>query len=249
MKNLFPVMYERPETHTLVSGITYWGFAFLALPFLLALLMQGSFQNTAVLSGMEIFYHAVNFAVAAFIFREYLKESFLDFRVDFKKILSAAGIVLLLVVILTFTIGYASAILNSPFLGFIAASMLPLAENDLFALSFDIVYLSPLWGTLCMVLFVPITVSCLLYSTAFAPACCNRPGLAYLAAIVTLAIPRCCNALSLWDFQTELVLFLSQLPIHLLACWTYQKTDNVWAPILTLSSANLFSCLLIILSL
>lgn len=240
-------MYERPETHTLICGIAYFGIVFWLFPIFLGLLMQGSFQNTPILSGMEIFYHAVNFAVTTWIFREFLKESFLDFRDDFKKILPLVGVVLLCIIIVTFTLGYSAVILNSASLEFILASMLPLAENDLFALSFDIVYLSPLWGTLCMVFLAPITTSCLLYSTGFAPVCCNRPLLAYLVAIVTLALPHCFKAISLWAYQTELTLFFSQLPIHLLACWTYQKTDNIFAPILTLSAANLYSCLMILL--
>lgn len=242
-------MYERPETPSLIGGISYFGFAFLILPFCLGLLMLDSFRDTTLLPVVEIFYHAVNFAAAVWIFREFLAESFQDFRMDFKKILPTVGVVVLLITIIVFTMGFSAVLLHSAFLDFITASMLPLAETELFALSYDIVYLSPLWGTVCMVFLVPVTVSCLLYSTGFAPVCCSRPGLAYLVAILTVAIPRCCNAISLWDFQTELILFLAQLPIHLLACWTYQKTDNVWAPILTLSGANLFSCLLIVLAL
>ena len=246
MKQLFPDMYERPDNRTIVGGITHFGMAFIVLPFLLALLMQGSFQNTAILCGVEIFYHAVNFVVTICIFRKYLAEAWFIFPIDRKKILAAAGIALLIILILVFALGFFAWIHGDFLAAFATLSMLPLAETDLFALSSDIVYLSPIPGTICMVLLVPFTTSCLLYATGFAPVCCNRPGLAYLVVILILAVPRCCNAFSLWDFQSELMLFLFQLPIHLLACWAYQKSDNIWAPIFTLSAANLISSLLIV---
>jgi membrane protease YdiL (CAAX protease family) len=31
------------------------------------------------------------------------------------------------------------------------------------------------------------------------------------------------------------------LPIHLLACWSYQKTDNVWTPLISLALINLLA--------
>ena len=45
----------------------------------------------------------------------------------------------------------------------------------------------------------------------------------------------------LWRGEAALVLsgYLVNLPIHLLACWSYQKTDNVWTPIFSLAATNL----------
>jgi membrane protease YdiL (CAAX protease family) len=45
----------------------------------------------------------------------------------------------------------------------------------------------------------------------------------------------------LWRGDAPFVLtgYLVHLPIHLLACWSYQKTDNVWTPILSLVTTNL----------
>lgn len=35
--------------------------------------------------------------------------------------------------------------------------------------------------------------------------------------------------------------YLVQLPIHLLMCWSYQKTDNVWTPLISLAVVNLLA--------
>ena len=50
----------------------------------------------------------------------------------------------------------------------------------------------------------------------------------------------------LWrgDAQLQIPLFLLNLPIHLIACWSYQKADTVWAPLATLSIFNLVTSLL-----
>ena len=47
-----------------------------------------------------------------------------------------------------------------------------------------------------------------------------------------------------------MILYFAQLPIHLIACWSYKKADSIFAPILVLTIANLLACVrLIILAL
>ena len=43
-----------------------------------------------------------------------------------------------------------------------------------------------------------------------------------------------------------LQIYLMQLPIHLLACWSYHKADTIWAPIATHAIVNLLTCGLIL---
>ena len=249
MDHVFPTMLDRPKSRTIVGGLSYFGLAFIVLPIFLFLLMQGSFDNTPVLAGIEIFYHGINALAAVCLFREYLVESFQIFRADLKGTLGVVGIAVGLMMAIFFTLISVANIVQSPLMNFSVTSMLPIAEVDLFSLTCDIVYISPLWGTLGIVLLAPVAISCLFYATSFAPICCERPWLAYIVVALVIAIPRVCNALSFWDGTDELIIYLSQLPFHLLACWTYQKSDTIWAPILTLTAANLLICLLICLML
>jgi len=108
-------------------------------------------------------------------------------------------------------------------------------------LSMDVVYFSPLIGLTCMVLLVPIAISCMYYAPCFAPICANRPWLAYLLMALYLLLPRLINAFSFWYLVEEIPLYLVQLPIHMIACWSYQKADTIWAPICSLAIVNLIT--------
>lgn len=248
MEKVFPTMLDRPETHTVISGLFYYFFAFVSLPFILLLLMQGSFSNLSVMTGVETAFHVINFVVVVLIFREYLMDSFSVFRSDVRNVLPAVGIAVSLMVIIGFMSNTVAGVLLIPDLSMAAASMLPLPEMELFLLCGDLVRLSPLWGLLCMVVLVPVTASCMYYAISFAPICEQRPWLAYLAVALLIAVPRFCNGATYWDPHQELVLYLAQLPLHLIACWSYQKSDTVWAPILTLSCTNLIASVLILLA-
>ena len=42
----------------------------------------------------------------------------------------------------------------------------------------------------------------------------------------------------------KLYVYFLQLPIHLIACWSYHKADTIWAPITCLAIFNLVTSLL-----
>ena len=71
--------------------------------------------------------------------------------------------------------------------------------------------------------------------------CYKKPWLAYLCIAVITLIPPVVDIL--WRGEATLVLsvYLIRLPIHLLACWSYQKTDNVWTPLVSLVITNLLT--------
>ena len=50
------------------------------------------------------------------------------------------------------------------------------------------------------------------------------------------------NNVTGWDVTTEIILFVIQLPVHIIACWAYRRANNICAPILTLALANLLAC-------
>lgn len=247
MVKSFPTLLERPETGSIIGALFYAVLAFFSLPFLLMLFLQGSWNNGKAVAGVELFYHVVNFIVAVCLFREYLFDTFDDIRDGFKEIMKtvsvSTGLIILISIVLFSVFAYSSG--SAQLIGF---GTLPLSEVDLFILPCDMVAFYPLLGTLCMSFLAPIAISCLYYGAVFAPICYTRPVLAYIVMIAFLAFPRFCNAATYWDPATEWTLYFTQLPIHLIACWSYQKADSIWAPILTHMIVNLFSCLLIILT-
>ena len=94
-----------------------------------------------------------------------------------------------------------------------------------------------------LVVLGPVITSCLFYATAFAPICtAGRRFWAYAAVAALVAVPRIVTYFTVWGGHKEVALYLAQLPIHFIACWTYQKTDTIWAPIFTLAITNIAVC-------
>ena len=100
-----------------------------------------------------------------------------------------------------------------------------------------------MFGTLCHTLITPIAVVGLFYVVGFAPMCCRKPWLGYLAVTILLMLPAAFDIL--WRGGAALVIatYILNLPMHLIACWSYQKADTVWAPLTVLSIFNLITSL------
>ena len=245
MAKHYQTLTERPETNNSIAALVYQVVAYFSIPFLLLLLLQGGQSGIReVASGIELAYQVFNFFVALFIYREYLTDTFSDIRFQTRKLLKSSGssITLILLIALAFysTFGFSRGAAS-----LIAWGSLPLVEIDLFVLPCDVIGVYPLLGTACMVFLAPVAISCLFYGSVFAPICYTRPVLAYIAMAAFLAFPRFCNAATYWDPTTEWTLYFTQLPVHLLACRSYQKADSIWAPILTLSVVNGIACILL----
>jgi hypothetical protein len=104
---------------------------------------------------------------------------------------------------------------------------------------------APIFGAIALSVFAPISICALFYCLGFAPICNKKPWLAYLCIGIITLIPPIIDIL--WRGDAALVLsgYLVQLPIHLLACWSYQKTDNVWTPMVSLAITNLLASILL----
>ena len=127
-----------------------------------------------------------------------------------------------------------------------AYGTIPITEMDLFSLSGNIVCANPLFVTVCMVLLTPITTSCLYYGIGFTHAHNVHPALGYLAVAAVTAFPRLCNAVTYWNPTEQLILYLAHLPVHMIACWAYRRTDSILTPIAVHMITNLVACLLLI---
>ena len=148
MKKLFPDMFDRPEKTLVMAGFIYSFIAFYSFPFLTLFFAQG-FNSAASLSWFEIVYHGVNFLVVAWLFREYLKESFFNFRYDIQPFLIVCGCCAAASVI------YATCITFQGFVGleeqhhFVAESALPLVPVELFNLSVNLVAVNKAYFVSC----------------------------------------------------------------------------------------------------
>lgn len=248
MREHFPDMLDCPDTPKIIVSVLYCILAFFSLPFIMLLLMQGSFNDEAVLSGVQIAYHVINFLAAVWIYREYLGDALLNVQIDVKGFLKTVGTCVTVMVMLAWAMFRILSFIGGEQVYVAAFGILPLSEVELFALSSDLVLMNPIFGTICLVVLVPVSVSCLFYSMSFAPVCCKRPWLAYIVVALVIAFPRVCNGMTYWDPTQQAILYFTQLPMHLLACWAYQKMDTVWAPIAVLAVVNLLSSGMILLA-
>lgn len=236
MKRLFPPMYDRPENFMPFAAFGYWIFAFFVLPTWLPLIADGLINNYVGSSWVDIALHIINALVVLAMFRSYAVESFLNVQLDTKKFFKTVGLASLIAVGLAVGMYFLSvdAVWDA----------YPMNETTLLITPGLLVSTLPLFGTLCHVLITPIVVAGLFYVPVFAPMCCRRTWLGYLMVTLALLVPLIADILYRDTLDLLGGMFLLQLPIHLIACWTYQKADTVWAPLATLSIFNLVTSLL-----
>jgi len=244
MNKLFPDMFDRPDTHRVVAGIGFCLFPFFLVPFLLRILVVDTPKEYEVIAWLDIVYHVFNAVAMLVIFGAYLKESFFNVRYNVKNFFATVGIAAGAMILAGYVVGRMIGFTEKAWLAY---SIFPLTEVELMTLSGDILYFHPWVGLACMVLLTPLTISGMYYATAFSPLATNRPWLAYIIVAVYLLVPRLLYSFSFWYLEEELMLYLVQLPVHLIACWSYQKADTIWAPICSLTLVNLFTGLGMIL--
>lgn len=241
MKKLFPDMYNRISGGHIFCLVAYCFFGLVLLPGALPWIADGYHSNDLVLSWLEMIGHAINSVVIILILREYLKDGLLDLRFALKSTLCTA---LIAVVLMLVWLWIAPDVIArfEPNLLYMSLDAFPLALPATLMTSGYIVTANPLFGTLLMTLLVPFSVCGLYYATSFAPLCCKKPVLGYLCVAAALLLATLFDYKFLWS-EEVLFQFLVTLPVHLLACWTYQKTDNIWTPIITLGMFNLAASL------
>lgn len=236
MKRLFPPMYDRPENFMPFAAFGYWIFAFVGIPLFLPLIGDGLWNNLKAASWLDFAYHTINALVVVGMFRTYFGESFLNVQMNPGKFFKTVGIALLLMLILPLVLQFG--------IGIYVVDAYPINEMGVAVTSGVMVDNLPVFGTLCHTLLTPVAVVGLFYTVGFAPMCCRKTWLGYLVVTGLLMLPAAFDII--WRGDTELVVFvfLLQLPIHWIACWSYQKADTVWAPLATLSVFNLITSLL-----
>lgn len=237
-----PANIDCPEKNNLFAAIFYGVLCFFSMPFLVMFTSMGYWQEGKIMVWYELAYHVLNFVVVLGLFREYLQDAFFLFGVRKKEIFSTVRIA---VVAMLAVVGvwYLLAKLTNSYLFQVALyGTLPLTEMDVMMLSSIMPYENPLVGIVITMFLSPLITVCLYYLPGFVPAFNVRPWLGYLCVAVVLAIPRISNASTHWDPVDEAVLYFAQLPVHLIACWSFRKTENMFAPVLSLMIANGLAC-------
>ena len=230
-------MYSKPEKIQIFALIPCWIWVFVLFPMFMPFLGLGLWEQWEISVWLEIGYHVANGIAMLLIISGYLKEEWFmvttNVRFYLKHIVLTVGLILGLELIW---------IVQFYICGFNIENMLeclPVVEMFVSHTPLALVDFEPIFGTVVLSVFAPISICALFYCFVFAPVCCRKPWLAYLCIAVITLIPPIVNIL--WRGNADLVLsgYLAQLPIHLLICWSYQKTDNVWTPLISLAITNL----------
>ena len=232
-------MYSKPEKFQIFVLIPCWILVFVLVPIYMPILGLGLWEQYETSVWLEIGYHVVNGLLMLFIISGYLKEDWFmvstDLRYYLKHIALTVGLVVVTEVVLLGTLSlFGFDIINM-------LECLPMVEMFVSHTPLFLIKLEPIIGAIALSVFVPLSICALFYCLGFAPICYIKPWPAYLCVAIITLIPPIINIL--WRGGAELVLsgYLIQLPIHLLLCWSYQKTDNVWTPLISLAVINLLA--------
>ena len=239
MSKLFPSMCSKPEKIQIFAIIPCWLWVFVLFPMFLLFVGLGVWDQHEISAWLDIVYHVANAILLLLIISSYLKEEWFMVTTHVPYYLKHVALTVGLIV------GAELVLLSILYLcGFnivYILECLPVTEMSISHTPYFLIELEPIFGTIALSFFAPISICVLFYCLGFAPVCYKKPWLAYLCIAVITLIPSIVDIL--WRGEAEFVLssYLVQLPIHLLACWSYQKTDNVWTPLITLVITNLLA--------
>lgn len=239
LKRIFPEMTDRPDKGMFMAVILYGFIAFILLPVVAVILGVGMWDDVSSTAWIEFFYHLLNALVAVGMFKTYLGESFWNVQIYTARFWKTVALTTLIMLTIALDLHFVLAIpVNDAY---------PLYELPICMTSGVMVMAQPILGIVCHVVFMPFIIAGLFYATGFAPFCCKKPWLGYLIVPIAVAIPLALDVNWRGEGGYMLQLYLMQLPIHLLACWSYHKADTIWAPITCLAIFNMLTSLLSIL--
>lgn len=235
-----PDYLDAPEKPLLCISFVYAFLAFFAVPVLFFYLLAG-WQNTYWLTWFEFAYHLLNCIIALSYFRSYIRSGLFYFSLDLKESFFVVKMALLSIAAIVAIVYVASNLCDLPWLFTAMLRAFPMTELEVWFLGGDLTYYNPVSSFLCTVVIAPVTICCLLYCVSFVPAFQVRPWLSYLAVAAWVAFTHLRNAITPWDLSTELILYAIQLPVHLIACRAFHKTNSICTPMIILAITNLLA--------
>lgn len=230
-------MNSKPEKIQMFAMIPCWVWIFILVPMFMPFLGLGLWEQWEVSVWLEIGYHVVNGIALFLIMFSYLKEEWFMVTTNvlyhLKHVALTVGLILVAEFALLCTLFNCGVDITNMF------ENLPIAEMSVSHTPLFLIDLQPIFGSIVLSVFAPVSICALFYFCVFAPICYKKPVLAYIGVAVATLIPPVIDII--WRGNAPLVMsgYLVQLPIHLLACWSYQKTDNAWTPIISLAAVNL----------
>ncbi|MBQ5857960.1 MAG: hypothetical protein IIW51_02995 [Peptococcaceae bacterium] len=240
MDKLFPRMYDCPESKQIAQGILYWFFYIMLLPFLFLFVLASGEISDSLMVGVNAVYFLINGVAVFGIFRQYLMDSFWNVRLYKSRFFQSVGLGLLVFFVVEFLVITIEAVLS----GTVNTIPLPAADAIFGGYGFVLLYASPIFMGLCLLTIVPVTMSCLYYAVGFASPCQNKIWLGYLVAALVAAVPVILQITSgMMSIDEALLYYIQMLPLHMCACWVYQRSDTVWGAIAFQSAANLLGIL------
>ncbi|MBQ8260345.1 MAG: hypothetical protein IJY97_12375 [Clostridia bacterium] len=243
MNKLFPSMTSKPETIQIFAIIPCWLWVFVLLPMFMPFLGLGLWEQWELSVWLEIGYHVANGILMLVIIFSYLKEEWFMVTTDvshyLKHVMLTVGLIAGAELLLLGTLFICGVNIDD------MLECLPIVEMSVSHTPLFTVELQPIYGTIALSVFAPISICALFYCLGFAPICYHKPWLAYLCVAAITLIPPVIDILWRGDAAFVLGGYLVQLPVHLLACWSYQKTDNVWTPLLSLVITNLLASIVL----
>ena len=245
MKKLFPAMTSRPGSGELVGTVSYWAWAFALVPMWIPFLSTGLWEDRDYCSWVEIIYHALNGVVTVIILKEYLKDEWFMVTTAPGRYLGHGLLTALLMFGTVILLAVVRGLLGGN--GFYLLEWIPVTELNVAQTSALMTISNPVFGAICAVFLVPISLCGLFYALGFAPLCCKKPVAAYFLVAVVILIPSVVDVLWRGDLRVSTDRYFFLLPVHLLACWSYQKTDNIFTSMFSLALLNLLGAAMNIL--
>ncbi len=243
MNKIFPKMFSKPEKIQIFSLIPCWIGVFVLVPMYMPILGLGLWEQWEISAWLEIGYHVIVGVAMFLVMLGYLKEEWFMVSVDTLCYLKYVALTVGLIVGTELLLLRALSLCGINIIYMLEC--LPVTEMFVSHTPLFLIEIKPLFGTIALSVFSPISICTLFYCLGFAPICNKKPWLAYLCVAAITLIPPIINII--WRGDAALVLsgYLVQLPIHLIACWSYQKTDNVWTPIASLAITNLLTSIML----
>lgn len=233
---IFPPMESMPEKGQIIALIPCWIWVFVLFPMFMPILGLGLWDQSEMSVWLDIGYHTANGVVLLLLIRSYLQEEWFMVSVDWRYYLKHVALTVGLI------LGTEFVWMSTLFFYWVnidyMLESLPVVGMFVSHSPFLVADLEPLFGTISLSVFAPISVCALFYYGCFAPICGKKPWLAYLSVAIITLIPPVINILWRGDAAFVLCGYLAHLPVHLLACWSYQKTNNAWTPLISLAIVN-----------
>jgi apolipoprotein N-acyltransferase len=197
----------------------------------------GLCENYSAISWVECGYYVINGFVITRVLKEHLGDCFFELQINPKTVWITVGITCLLMLA---WVAACVALFGTIWV----FDIFPMSEMGVALSGGLLMDVNPIFGVVCFALVTPFSICGFFYATGFSPMCCRTPKLAYLTVILVLLLPSLFEIFWRGDGFYVVISFIMRLPIHLIACWSYQKTDNIWTPIFSLGIFNLLTAIL-----